>query len=104
MYIAGGDAIWRNQNLTQIPSGTREKVEIGWEKLESTVLPDTGQISSLVASINIPNRVYYGTSIGKLFRIDAAHLAQGEVSDITAASFPEGHIICVNVHPENAMS
>lgn len=102
MFIAGGDAIWRNQNLTQIPAGTREKQLDGWEKLENTILPDTGQISALVASVNLPNRLYYGTTIGRLFRIDNAHLAEGELLEITGVNFPEGNIMCVACNPENA--
>ena len=102
MFIAGGDAMWRNHNLTQIPGGTRDKVLDGWEKLESTVLTDTGQISALVASVNIPNRLYYGTSTGLLFRIDNAHIADGEVSEITGSDFPEGNIMCISLNPEDA--
>ncbi len=103
MFIAGGDAIWRNQNLSQIPAGTREKQVDGWDKLENTVLPDSVQVSALAASVNISNRLYYGTTNGSLFRIDNAHLGEGELSEISGIDFPdEGNIMCIAVNPENA--
>ena len=102
MFVAGGDAIWRNQNLVQIPLGNNDKATEGWERMESTIVADTGQISSLVASIDIPNRLYYGTSTGLLFRIDSAHIGGGQVLEITDDDFPGGNIICINVNPEDA--
>ena len=100
MFLAGGDAIWRNQNLSQIPSGTREKVREGWERMESTSL-NSGTISSLVSSTSPANILYYGTSDSRLFRIDNTHFGEGEVKEITANDF-QGFMVNVNVDPLDA--
>jgi len=103
MYVAGGDAIWRNHNLAQIPGGRRDPAREGWELLENTVLRDSGQVSNLIVSIDIPNRVYYGTSDGRFFRIDNAQKADGDVRELTSPLFPKGaYLSSVNMSPDNA--
>ncbi|MEQ9423611.1 MAG: FlgD immunoglobulin-like domain containing protein [Cyclobacteriaceae bacterium] len=101
MYLAGGDAVWRNHNISQIPDGTRDKVREGWEIMESTKL-DTGRVSAITASLNPSNVMYYGTSIGELYRVDEAHRGSGILTNITAGNFPPGNVSCVAVDPLNA--
>jgi len=97
MFLAGGDAVWRNQNLSQIPSGTREKVREGWERMENTSL-NSGTISTLISSASPANILYYGTSDGRLFRIDNAHIGDGQIKEITPNDF-QGFMVNINVDP-----
>ncbi len=102
MYLAGGDALWRNRNLSQILTGSQSTTSINWSKLEKTVIPD-GTISAVQVSTRPKNIVYYGTSQGRVFKITNANTEVYEVTEITSSSFPEGgYIRSIAVDPVNA--
>lgn len=62
MYLAGGNAIWRNNNLAQVPIGLQEPTPINWD-LISNSLVDSGLITALEIT-NDSKYLYYGTSDG----------------------------------------
>ena len=102
MYVAGGDAIWRNQNVAQVPGGRRDPATEGWDMLGETAL-DSGRITALVASVDVKDIVYYGTDDGRMFRIDSASSPQIVLTDLTNDAFPQGaYLININVNPEDA--
>lgn len=102
MYFAGGNKIWRNRNLSQIPSGSQERTTVNWEDLDRTSI-SLGSISALAISTEPKNILYYGTSIGKVFRVDNAHSSEYEVQDITGFLGVEaGYVNSIAVNPENA--
>lgn len=102
MYLAGGDQVWRNYNLTQIPSGSQNRTNINWDQIPGTNVEDA-QISAISAS-TIPGKIiYYGTSDGRLFRIDDALSPIPEVEEITSPDFPEnGYLISIAIDRSNA--
>lgn len=101
MYMAGGDVIWRNNNLSQIPDGGRKPSSIGWTRLDATE-PDESIITALEISTTPSNRLYYGTLIGELYRVDDAQTAV-EVSQIGQDVLPENaYPVCIAVDPTNA--
>lgn len=102
MYLAGGDHIWRNQNLSQIPSGSQQPTSVNWDKLEETEIAE-GTISALQVSTNPRNILYFGTSNGQLYKVENAHSELYEVTDITSSSFSsEGYIRSIAVDPTDA--
>ncbi len=98
MYFAGGDLLWRNHNLGQIPDGGREPTARNWEKIEPSY--QEGQtITTLDVSHQPANRVYYGNNLGEVFRLDRAHEKQPSLTRIFAE---EGYVSNVTIDPLDA--
>lgn len=102
MYLAGGDFLWRNRNLSQIPSGAQDPTSVNWTRLNDTEIP-SGVISAVEVSTEPANIVFFGTSLGRLFKIEDAHSDDYTVTDITSNLFPiEANIGSVSVNPVDA--
>ena len=104
MYLPEGRDFWRNDDLTGIPlDNSFTKKEINWNKLEnSRIASNIGKISAVGVSRNKPShRVYYGTSRGRLFRLEEAHTGDPVPVEITDAQMEGGHINCIAVDPHN---
>ncbi len=102
MYLAGGDFLWRNRNLSQIPSGSQDPTSVNWTRLNDTEIP-SGVISAVEVSTEPANIVFFGTSLGRLFKIEDAHSDDYTVTDITSNLFPiEANIGSVSVNPVDA--
>ncbi len=102
MYLAGGDVVWRNYNLSQIPSGSQNKTSLNWEKIPGTAI-DENQITAISASTVPKEIVYYGTSEGKLFKMTNAMSLTPEIAEITSNNFPEtAYLISIAIDRTNA--
>lgn len=103
MYLAGGDRIWRNDNLTAIPLFSNNTTSVNWTALVNSGVSNT-VITALAVSKSPPNRLYYGTSNGRLFRLDGAHLGDPPRLDVwTGQGFPaSAYVSCIAVDPANA--
>lgn len=102
MYLAGGDFLWRNRNLSQVPSGSQDPTSVNWTRLNETEIP-SGVISAVEVSTEPANIVFFGTSLGRLFKIENAHSDDYTVSDITSNIFPvEANIGSISVNPVDA--
>ncbi|NVK85908.1 MAG: T9SS type A sorting domain-containing protein, partial [Cytophagia bacterium] len=102
MYLAGGDFIWRNQNLSQIPSGSQSPTSVNWKKMLDTKINE-GTITALQVSTEPRNVLYYGTSNGRMYRVDNAHSDLYTVTDITSPLFSsEAYIKSIAVDPTDA--
>ena len=104
MYLAGGDFVWYNRNLSQIPSGQQEAQSLNWERIDKTRLAENeGVVSALQISTTPRNTLYYGTSLGKLFKVFNANSSLREVFDITSPNFPENaYISSIAIDPTDA--
>jgi hypothetical protein len=61
------------------------------------------EISFLDVSTVPPNRIYYGTSLGKLYRLDNANTGNPVPVEITGTDFPVNAFIAyIDIDPENA--
>lgn len=105
MFLTGGNAIWRNHNLAQIPSGSQQPTSVGWKNLEDSQINDG--VYTCVAISPTADRVYAGITgeLPGIVRIDNAS------SDLTATTLflrdstilpASGHISCIAINPENA--
>lgn len=102
MYLAGGDFLWRNRNLSQILTASQSTTSTNWTRLNKTEISD-GTITAVQVSTTPKNIVYYGTSTGRLFKITDASTEVYEVADITGTRFPtDGYIRSIAIDPTNA--
>jgi hypothetical protein len=105
MYLAGGKYLWRNDNLSGIPYASQyDSITTNWVQFPDSV-PVAGATISAVAVSTIPaNRVYYGTSMQKIYRVDNANVGTPTPKDITPLKFATGasYITCIAVDPADA--
>jgi hypothetical protein len=107
MYLAAGRALWRNDNLGGIPyAGNWDSISTNWVKFPDTAATASAKISAVAVCKTPANRVYYGTSNRRLFRIDNANVGTPKPTEVTPFSgndqFPAGgNISCISVDPNN---
>ena len=101
---AGGDAgeFFRWTNTHTLAPGTYHAGGPGFPSgvdLVSIANFSTGDVSAVKVSPYTSNRVFFGTSAGRVVMLDNANtIATGSAgTNITGASFPAGNISCVNV-------
>ncbi|MFW5701617.1 MAG: T9SS type A sorting domain-containing protein [Bacteroidota bacterium] len=93
LYVAGGQQIWRNRNIDDIPfDGSTDSVSINWDSLSHSRI-DAGSVTALGVSTLPANILYYGTSMGKIYRIDDANTGDPEVFDISSPQFLTGSYV-----------
>ncbi len=101
MYLAGKDRIKRNTNVTEIPMGSSTPATLNWSDLTNTIL--TGRkISALEHTLNAPtNRLYYGTTNGEIYKIDAPSTGNPTPVNIwTGKGLPaNAYVSCIAVDP-----
>lgn len=101
MYLAGGDRIWKNRNLAQIPNGSQNKTSIGWDDLRDTRINE-----GIFSALDKANDVLYAAAYRQnpmIFKIENASSDGDEVvTKFTPSEFPEfGYISCVTADPED---
>ncbi len=102
MYLAGGDVVWRNRNLSQLSAGTQETTSTNWDRLDRTEISE-GRVSAVEVSTSPKNVLYFGTSFGQLFKVTDAHTPSYQVTNITRANLPElAYIRSISVDPRDA--
>jgi hypothetical protein len=90
MYVAGGDRIWRNSDLTAIPLFSNDATDVNWTELTNSVVSGA-TITTLEVSKAPANRLYYGTDNGMVFRLDSANAGNPVPVDIwSGKGFPAG--------------
>lgn len=104
MYLAGGKYLWRNNQLRNIPLlNNNDSITQGWVRGTDSVVIRNEFVSALGVSTKPAHRLYYGTTLKRLYRVDSAHLSTNlKPKDITATAFPSAYIGCVAVDPRNA--
>ncbi len=111
MYLAGGRTLWRNNCLDDIPVvESTDSISIGWDSLTHTSLDSLHsnagrdeRITAVEASENPANIVYYGTSYGRVFRLDSANIGNPKPKGITGDILPGlSNTACIAAHPNDA--
>lgn len=100
MYVASANGIWRNSDLSGIPTGNQEPTDINWELIESTEVNSI--ITALGTSRSPAHILYYGTYDGEVFKLDNSNESFDDPVDITGQLFPEGYVSSIYVDPDNA--
>ncbi len=111
MYLAGGDRIWRNDNLEQVPLGSNDPTTANWTSLNNTVtvgiengevVRTDGQVTALDLAKGPTEVLYFGTSNGQLFAVSKPQIDTSPSRNITASIFPEGaYIANITVNQDN---
>ncbi|TSA28144.1 MAG: T9SS C-terminal target domain-containing protein [Bacteroidetes bacterium] len=101
-YLPTITSIWRKANLKTAAYDSSLR-NAGWEHLSNVDIGDASEISYITVSKNPANRLYYGTNLGRVYRLDNAHTGNPVPLDITAASFPKNAFVaCIDVDESNA--
>lgn len=58
---------------------------------------NSAQVSNVKVSPYTNNRVYFGTTGGRIVKVDNANLSSPAAVNITGASMPAGYVSCINV-------
>lgn len=105
MYLPIGPRLYRNLDVTAIPTGSNQSTEIGWEEMTGAFIDRAkAEITAIAAATGGPAaRLYYGTNDGRLYRLDdrtAGDPASLVAEDITSQSFPTGaYLTSIAVDP-----
>ena len=101
MFIGGGNHLFFNANVSQIPGGSQEPTSLGWERLTEDPI-EGGSISAVDISFN-SEVVYFGTTASQFFRVDkAAGVNNFVVEEFTSPEFPEGsYVSCIAINPKD---
>lgn len=101
MFIAGGNHLYFNSNVSQIPGGTQKPTSVGWLQVTSSALSG-GVYSALDIAFN-SSVLYAGTSNGQLIKVlNADDQFSFQVEELTPFNFPEGgYISSIAINPEN---
>jgi hypothetical protein len=108
MYLAAGKYLWRNNDLSGIPLiNNWDSISTNWVQWPDSVPLSGAEITAIGVSKNPANRVYYGTSKKRLYRIDNANNGTPTPIDVSGNvapnSFPaNGFINCIAVDPQDA--
>lgn len=103
MYLAAGDSVWRNSDLSGIPAYLQEKTDVNWQRLSNSGV-SSGVVSALAASKNPANVLYYGSSGGEIYRMVNANSGDPKPIDVwTGKGLPQGaYVSCIAVDPNDA--
>jgi len=103
MYMAAGDRVFRNSDLTVIPEGSSHTTGIGWEELSHSVI--TGSvITALDISAEPADVLYIGTEYGRIYRLTSRNSHNAEIVDVwTDKGLPgNAYVSCIIIDPSNA--
>jgi len=108
MYLSGGKYLWRNNDLSGIPYASNwDSISTNWVQFPDSVPSASATITALAISKYPANRLYYGTSSQKVYRIDNANNGTPTPVDITPNSGsvlfpPSAYVSCIAVDPDSA--
>ena len=104
MYLPSGNRILRNNNLDEIPIFSNAATPVNWVDLSQTATEDGSTVTALdVSKFPVANRLYYGSSSGRIYRMDNANIDNQPITDIsTGKGLPPGFVSNLYVDPSNS--
>jgi hypothetical protein len=101
-YLPTITSIWRKDNLKAAAYDTSLR-NAGWSHLSNVNVGTAAEISSLSISTIPPDRLYYGTNLGKVYRLNNANTGNPVPLEITGSDFPvNGFVANIDIDPDNA--
>jgi hypothetical protein len=76
----------------------------GWSHLSNVNVGSASEISCIAISKVPANRLYYGTNLGKVFRLDGANAGNPVPVNIMGKNFPANGFIAVGTHGNGVYS
>ncbi len=111
MYMAAGTDLWRNSDLTGIPTflngGSQDTTSVNWTDLTNSATPGH-YITAIGVSTTPANRVYFGTDSSRVYRLNGANSGNPTPTNISGSGFPAAgakggaYVSCIAVNPRNA--
>lgn len=108
MYLSAGSYVWRNLDLASIPVVGDEynSTSVGWVRIDASNTGNPnfdGSVTAFGMSKSDNSVLYYGSSTGKMFRLDSLQ-GGGTVtkSIITGSNFPAGYLAAISVSDTDA--
>jgi hypothetical protein len=107
MYVSAGDRVWRNSNLTTIPTGVDNTTSTNWTAFTNAVMPNSagGEVVTCLAVSKggTANRLYIGSNAASVYKIDNANIGNPTLTVVTGSNFPaSGNVGCLAVNPSDA--
>jgi hypothetical protein len=108
MYLAGGKYLWKNTDLSGIPMiNNWDSISTNWVHWPDSVPLSGAEITAIGVSKIPANRVYYGTSKKRVYRIDNADVGTPTPVDVSGNTSPNsfpanGNVNCIAVDPQDA--
>ena len=103
LYWNGRTRLWRLDDVHDIVIAgdkTNKEPDHWVEIAESNVIPGGGIITDIEMSKAGINQVWYGTSLGDVYRLDNANSTSPDQVDLTSDVFPaNGYVSCIAVDP-----
>ncbi len=101
-YIPTITSIWRKDNMKAASYDTSLR-NVGWEHLSNVDVGDASEISYITISKNPANQLFYGTNLGRVYKLNDAHAGNGMPVEITGPTFPYyAFVACIDVDENNA--
>lgn len=101
-YLPTITSIWRKADLKSAAYDSSLRNE-GWEHLSHVDVGDASEISAITVSRNPANRLYYGTNLGRVYRLDNSHTGDPFPVEITSPAFPmNGFVACIDADENDA--
>ncbi len=105
LYLAATDKLWRYNTVSNL-SFEYNQLDPDWTEITSVsdaLSPQQGFITTFGFATNVRDRLFFGTNIGKVYRVDNAASPAPTLKDISDASFPKnGFVAGIEVDPLNA--
>lgn len=99
MYLAAGDKVWRNSDLSQIPSYIQEPTAKNWTAMTNVV--DGNYVTALAMTKSNPNLLYIGDERGNVYKITDASNINSNFVKVSNNKFPKGYIASIAVDPSD---
>jgi hypothetical protein len=101
-YLPTVTSIWRKDNMKAAAYDSSLR-NAGWSHLSNVDVGSAAEISFLSVSVAPANRLYYGTSLGKVYRLDNANTGNPVPVEITGGAFPQNAFVSyIDIDPDNA--
>ena len=103
LYIAGNRTIWWLPNVSDVEVTQDYFFELSndfWINMSSSLIPVShGSISCLDKALGDNSVIYYGTTIGKLWKLEDCYSTTPVKTNITGINFPAGaYTSCITIH------
>jgi hypothetical protein len=101
-YLPTVNSIWRKDDMKAAAYDTSLR-NAGWNHLSHVDVGPAATLSALSLSRLPANRMYYGSSLGRVWRLDNANAGDPVPVEVTGANFPPNAFVsCLDVDPFNA--